>query len=188
MFIKSLFSTAASAALLFSGHASAIELVNLENVPSQYASMQEVTDTDTGETVEELKFGQRNYIWKADSLNRILTGYGLELTEENAAGTPKGFCKVVEVVNDEGEVDQVMLFNKANSTIYTPNTLNNILNAYGVELDVENEEALENVPNIFANVLEQENEEGEMEKVVQFGNDNITWNPEKFNAILAAYN
>jgi len=187
MINRNLLYVAIAATLGLSANASAIELVDLENVPSHYAHIQEVEDKETGEVKEELRFGSYGHIWKADSINRILTGYGLELTEENAEGTPRGFCWMTEVENEDGEMERVMVFDKTNSTMYTPNTVNNILSAYGVELDVNDEEAMAKVPKAFARVVEKENHLGEVIQVAVFGGESIAWKPETFNQILSAY-
>ncbi len=188
MLNKILFGATASIALLLSSQVSAVELVDVEAVPSRYASMQDVKDPETGESKKELRFGNRQVFWQADDWNDILNGYGLELTEEHTADMPKGFCRTVEKTNEEGETERVIVFNSADSTIYTPESLNRILNAYGVSLDVNNEDAMANVPSSYARVVEQQNDAGETVKVAVFGNSNITWKPNSFNQIMAAYN
>ena len=124
-------------------------------------------------------------IWRAESWNRIFAAYGLEFNADFVDDVPKSYCWLVEVKNENGEKETVMRFNDRDSTIWSPESLNRILGAYGVSLDPE---MIADLPDGYATLTDVVNDDGETEQVVDFGNDNVIWYARTFNQILSAYN
>lgn len=150
--------TCVAVALAMSLPASAIELSpDAANIPSIFASVKD------GQVVYRTK----STAYSPDTLNGILTAYGLELTPEAAAGVPASYAQVVD--------GNVVFGSK--SRAYAPADYHNIFTAYGLELSPEDAAAMMGAVG-YCKVVDGE---------IVFGSNSTAYSAMDLSQILAAY-
>ncbi len=138
--------------------ASAIELSpDAANIPPIYAK---VTDGN-------IVYKDSPTAYAPETLNAILTSYGLELTPEAAANVPASYAKVVD--------GQVVFGNK--SIAYAPEGYHQIFTAYGLELSPEDAATIKGAVN-YAKVVDGN---------IVFGKTPTAYSALGLSQILAAY-
>lgn len=101
----------------------------VDEVPKRYCHLVEVKNGD-GEEEMVMKFNDKDsIIWKPNRINQILTAYGVSLDQEQIDELPGGYAWLTEVVNDDGETEEVVKFGKDN-IVWPADKFNQILAAY----------------------------------------------------------
>ena len=116
------------------------------------------------------------------SLVLSFPSFALELSVEAAKDVPSSYAKVVKYKDEDGKEKEKVVF--GTKSLYPPDSLNQILNAYGVKLSVE---AAKDVPSSYAKVVKYKDEDGKEKEKVVFGTKNL-YPPDSLNQILNAYN
>ncbi len=114
-------------------------------------------------------FGKSPTAYGPDTLNAILTAYGLTISADavNGGKVPASYAKVK---------DGNIVFGK-NATAYSPVEVNQILNAYNLTLPVENASGLVDPPN-YVKVKDGN---------LVFGKNATAYSADEFNKLLSAY-
>ena len=120
---------------IMNAYGKSISPEDAENIPGWYAKVVDATDEagnpivdEEGNPQKDLKYSTSGAAWKASSLHRIFSTYGLNLPLINVEGMPRNFTKVIkETVGDE-EVDALAF--DSSHILWSGHSLARILLAY----------------------------------------------------------
>ena len=192
--------------------ANAIDIFDHESIPSYYATVEKVVNEEDNTETYNVTFKTDAIAWRPSGLNRVLSGYGLQLEPLAAENLPSSYASVVEVEPSEVE----MLAEAGTETVvqhevefeinygsgaiaWRPPALHNILSSYNLvpNFDVDEDGSpVASFPSDYGEVVMAEttvtNEQtGEQELVLEpklkLKSSAILWRPTAIHQILQGY-
>ena len=103
----------------------------------------------------------------------------------NIDNAPSKYVKKVTVKDPITNEESEKYYFGDDSVIWVAESLNRIFEAYGLEFNADN---IDEMPNDYCRLVGVENEDGELEQVMKFNDDEpIIWEPKSLDLILAGY-
>lgn len=166
--MKQLIGLAIAAGLAVSASSAyAAKIVDADALPSGFASQ---VEDKNGK--KQWVFNTNGYMYTADTLNKVMMGYGGKLTEKSAEMLPRGFASMVEK-----DKKKVWIFGQ-NGYAWTATTLNKVMNAYGMNYNMA-AGGLKGLSSVFKDDKDKDQ--------VSFTSTGYAWSPSGLNRMLKAY-